>query len=195
MYNCERSIEELGLLDSPSPSNIDMAKGRLEDLGFVTYVDDERTVLRLTIDGQLSAILSSLQPEAVRMILWANTNAPMHRKRVIKMAALLSIEDEIFIGPSKLRTEPISTKGFTKTRSRTSIQLVRDEAEVYAYEEDQKQHQLGDHFLLLREFECFENERMKCLKAETNSKLRLWCKKRGLNYVKPQVFNDIIAKE
>lgn len=181
MYNCECPIESLGLLDSPCHKNIEMAKGRLEDLGFVTYADDERTLLRLTSDGQLSAILSSLKPEAVRMILWANTNAPIHRKKVIKMAALLSIEDDIFIGPSKLRIEPISTKGFTKTRSRTSIQLVRDEAEVYAYEEDQKQHQLGDHFLLLREFECFENERMKCLKT-SNSKLRLWCKKRGLNY-------------
>ena len=151
-----------------------------QDLGFVTYEDEAKSSLRLTEDGELAGILSSLQPEAVRMLLWANTNAPLHRKRVIKMAALLSIDDDIFIGPRILQQH--DNKGFAKTTSRSSIELARDKSEEYAYEQDQGVHQLGDHFMLLREFEAFENERKRSLKTTSNKKLRMWCKARGLNY-------------
>lgn len=58
----------------------------------MTYENNDRSSLRLTEDGELASILSSLRPESVRMILWANSYAPVHRKRVMKMAALLSID-------------------------------------------------------------------------------------------------------
>lgn len=151
----------------------------------MTYEDNARHCLRLTEDGEIAGILSSLKPEAVRMVLWANANAPIHRKRVLKMASLLSLDDGIFFGPRRIQTELSTSRGFTKRpTSQTSVQLklVKDEAEEYEHEKEHSIHQLGDHFLMLREFESFEIECNRTLKSASNSKLHLWCKKRGLNY-------------
>lgn len=151
----------------------------------MTYANtDERSVLHLTEDGELAGILSSvMSPESVRMVLWANTKCPIHRQRVLAMAALLSQDDDIFIGSRRIVTPlPSSSSGFTKTKSLSSIQIVRDESEHYAHELEQGTHQLGDHFLMLREFDSFERERKRQLKSTNNKTLRVWCKKHGLNY-------------
>jgi len=91
---CQRSIEELGLLDTPNQDDILSAKERLLELGFIEKCAPNR--ISLTNCGRVACDLSHIRPESVRVILNACEKFPECARRPIKLAVILSTTESIF---------------------------------------------------------------------------------------------------
>ncbi|CAB9502970.1 splicing factor ATP-dependent RNA helicase [Seminavis robusta] len=94
MHVCGKSIEEMGLLDSPLPEDVDHAKQRLIEMGLLEESEDDHWCL--TCDGKIAGNLSSLRPESVRMMLTAFRKYPSCAKQAMILAVLLSTSESVF---------------------------------------------------------------------------------------------------
>jgi HrpA-like RNA helicase len=97
-----RSVEDMGLLGAPESEDIESAKERLTDLGFIELGDN---CVALTAAGKVVCALQSMRPESVRMVLQACEKFPRCENRAIKFAVILSSTESVFKGNSEVHEE------------------------------------------------------------------------------------------
>jgi len=151
---CGESIEHLGLIDCPETTHIDAAKERLSDLEMIKI--KKCGSIGLTKDGKIACRLSLLDPQAVRMILSARMPGFNCLHKAIKLGAVLSSEESIFLSFGK-----------------TDVDYNDEDQELIS------DHDLGDHFLALITFEKFEENKKS---GFSDRQMRKWCKNQDLIY-------------
>eukprot|EP00961_Rhodomonas_salina_P261349 3532102-Rhodomonas_salina.1 len=170
---CGCTLEALGLLDAPDAADIQRAKERLKDWGFVSETadtmragecDDDDAVLAgagisLTRDGKLASSLDRLAPESVRMILTACNRYPQCLYRAIKLAVLMASDKELMRASNNPQT------------------AVGMDVDLAA-----RSHALGDHFLALEQFEGFDTLEQKRGKSTRADALKNRCGVNGLDF-------------
>ena len=102
MHVCGKSVEEMGLLDPPKPEDIDNAKERLTDLGFLEMTEGR---LSLTTDGKVACTLPMMRPESVRMILVACSKYPGAATRAMILGMIISSMESILDGNADVHDE------------------------------------------------------------------------------------------
>jgi len=137
--------------------------------------------IKLTVDGKLAFDIYFLEPEAVRMILTANCEYSQDRARAMKLAAILSSEDEVVLRRQHKAEKDVEIYSDGKD-SGTHLQET--------YDCERRAHNMGAHLVLLQQFELFERE---CKRPTSNTREQeRGCKSRNLNFhAKEQIQKNV----